>query len=175
MNLLELKETLPEFAKDVKLNLSSLASGTDLGGLTPIQAAGTTLACAYATKNKVLIEAAENHIASILDETHINAAKSAAAIMAMNNVYYRFVHLVSDKEFGKLPAKLRMNVIGAHGIDKVDFELYSLAVSAINGCGMCIDAHVDTLKKHNVSLEGIQMSIRIAAIMNSVAQVLAIN
>lgn len=175
MNLIELKDTLPEFAKDVKLNLSSLAAGTDLGSLSALQAAGTTLACAYATKNKTLIEAAENQVASILDETHISAAKSAAAIMAMNNVYYRFVHLVSDKEFGKLPAKLRMNVIGTHGIDKIDFELYSLAVSSINGCGMCIDAHVETLKKHNVSLEGIQMSIRIAAVINSVAQVLAIS
>ncbi len=62
--------------------------------------------------------------------------------MAMNNVYYRFTHLAGNQEYRNMPAKLRMNVIGATGIDKIDFELFSLAVSAINGCGMCIDAHV---------------------------------
>ncbi len=174
MNLQELKDSLPEFAKDVKLNLSSLIAGTDTGGLSISQVAGITLACAYATKNQALIEATTNQTASVLNAAEVNAAKAAAAMMAMNNIYYRFVHLVSDKEFAKLPAKLRMNIIATHGIDKLDFELYSLAISAINGCGMCIDSHVEELKKHGLSLEAIQMSIRIAAIMNSVAQVLVL-
>lgn len=172
MNLQELKDTIPDYAKDVKLNLSSLISGTDTGGLSLIQVAGITLACAYASRQPTLIAATENQVAVILDEQHLNAAKSAVALMAMNNIYYRFVHLVGDQEFGRLPAKLRMNGINSHGIDKIDFELYALAVSALNGCGMCIDAHVDQLKKHGLSLEAIQMSIRVAAIMNSVAQVL---
>ena len=95
--------------------------------------------------------------------------------MGMNNVYYRFVHLVSDKEYSKLPAKLRMNVIGNPGIDKVDFELYSLAISAINGCGMCIDAHVHEIEKAGIEIIGIQSSIRIAAVINATAQSITIN
>ena len=175
MNLHDLKETLPDFAKDVKLNLSSLVAGSDTGGLSLKQLAGTTLACAYASRNATLIAATENQVAPLLDAAHFKAAKGAATMMAMNNVYYRFVHLVSDPGFAALPAKLRMNFIGGHGIDKIDFELYSLAISALNGCGLCIDSHVVQLKKHGLSLEAIQMSIRIAAIINSVAQVLAIS
>ena len=91
--------------------------------------------------------------------------------MAMNNVYYRFVHLASNKEYGTLPAKLRMNVIGNPGIDKADFELFSLAVSAMNGCGMCIDSHEKVLKQHGVSADVIQAGARIASVIKAVATV----
>ena len=91
--------------------------------------------------------------------------------MAMNNVYYRFVHLASNKEYATLPAKLRMNVIGTPGIDKADFELFSLAVSAMNGCGMCIDSHEKVLKGHGVNSEAIQTAARIGAVMKAVATV----
>lgn len=110
-----------------------------------------------------------------LSEAELQAAKSAAAVMGMNNVYYRFLHLVSDKDYGKMPARLRMNVIGNPGIAKVDFELYSLAVSAINGCGMCMDAHVHEIIKGGVSKNGIQSCIRIAAVVNAAAQALVID
>ncbi len=76
--------------------------------------------------------------------------------MGMNNVYYRFVHLASNKQYGTLPAKLRMNIIANPGVDKTDFELWSLAVSAINGCGMCIDAHEAVLLKAGMPVEQIQ-------------------
>ena len=69
----------------------------------------------------------------------------------MNNVYYRFVHLVGNDEYAKLPARLRMNVIGSPGVDKTDFELYSLAVSAINGCGACVAAHERAVRKAGIS------------------------
>ena len=92
----------------------------------------------------------------------------------MNNIYYRFVHLVGDEEYKKMPAKLRMNVIGSPGIPKVDFELYSLAVSAINGCGMCIEAHNHEVLKAGVSKLGVQSAIRIAAVINAAAQGIAI-
>src|SRR5204862_96628 len=72
---------------------------------------------------------------------HVSAAHAAASIMAMNNVYYRFLHLVEDAEYAKLPARLRMNVIGSPGIARADFELLALAVSAINGCGTCVASH----------------------------------
>lgn len=90
----------------------------------------------------------------------------------MNNIYYRFLHLVEDGEYQQMPARLRMNILGNPGISKVDFELLSLAVSAINGCGMCIVAHERALRKHEVSRESIQSAVRIAATIHAVAGVL---
>jgi alkyl hydroperoxide reductase subunit D len=102
----------------------------------------------------------------------LNAAKAAAAIMGMNNIYYRFVHLASAPDYKTLPAKLRMNVIAQPGVEKVDFELWSLAISAINGCGMCIDAHERELRKHGLTAEQVQAAVRIGAVVHAVAAVL---
>jgi alkyl hydroperoxide reductase subunit D len=88
------------------------------------------------------------------------------------NIYYRFLHLVEDPEYQSMPARLRMNVIGNPGIDKADFELLSLAVSAVNGCGMCIVSHERTLRKHDVSREQVQSAVRIASTIHAVAVVL---
>ena len=169
MSVNDLARTLPDFAKDLRLNISSLLSEPVL---TDQQKYGTLVACAHATGYGPLIRAAEEEASKNIAEVAITAAKSAAAIMAMNNVYYRFVHLASNKEYGKLPAKLRMNVIGSPGIEKVDFELFSLAVSAINGCGMCIDAHEKVLAQHGVSTETIQSAVRLASVVNAVAKTL---
>ncbi len=100
----------------------------------------------------------------------MTAAKAAASIMAMNNIYYRFLHLASNNDYATRPAKLRMNVIGAPGIDKADFELFCLAVSAVNGCGMCIDAHEKVLLAAGVSIDTIQTAVRIAAVVNAIAR-----
>ncbi|VTZ27131.1 Alkyl hydroperoxide reductase AhpD (fragment) [Methylocella tundrae] len=89
--------------------------------------------------------------------------------MAMNNVYYRFVHLASNASYRTLPAKLRMSVIGAPGVPKTDFELWCLAVSAINGCGACIDSHEKVLIEAGVTEEAIQTAVRFAAIVQSAA------
>ena len=95
--------------------------------------------------------------------------------MAMNNIYYRFVHLSEDKEYSQMQAGLRMRSIIEHGIDKIDFEIFSLAVSVINGCGMCIDAHSNQLIKHGLSKTQIQMTAKIASVINAAAQILLIN
>ena len=89
--------------------------------------------------------------------------------MAMNNVYYRFMHLVENDEYGKLRAGLRMNVIANPGIDKIDFELCSLAVSAINGCGACVASHEKVVRKAGITAEGVQSAVRIAAVLHGVA------
>ncbi len=89
--------------------------------------------------------------------------------MGMNNIYYRFLHLVEDGEYQTMPARLRMNVIANHGIDKLDFELISLAVSAVNGCGLCVTSHEKKLRSHDVSREAIQSAVRIAATVHAVA------
>jgi alkyl hydroperoxide reductase subunit D len=108
-----------------------------------------------------------------LAEEARTAAKAAAAIMGMNNVYYRSLHLMHNQEYRTLPARLRMNVLANPGVDKADFELWSTAVSAVNGCGMCLDAHETELKKHGVTAPQIQAALRIAAVVNAVSRVLA--
>ncbi len=110
--------------------------------------------------------------ATHLSAADLQAARAAAAVMGMNNIYYRFLHLVEDPEYQQLPARLRMNVLGNPGIDKVDFELLSLAVSAINGCGTCVASHERQLRQHGLSREAVQSAVRIAATVHAVAGVL---
>lgn len=170
MTIEQLKNLMPDYAKDTKLNLGKLLSGDEVDGLTLHQAYGVALASAYATKHADVIAAISGQVAATLNDTETTAAKAAATIMGMNNVYYRFVHLVSDKDYMSMPAGLRMNIIGNPGIEKVDFELMSLAVSAINGCGMCMDAHVHEVSKGGVTKIGIQSAIKIAAVLSAAAQ-----
>jgi len=160
-------------SRDVKINVQSLIN-RDNTTLTIKQIFGAALASAYATKENLLIEVMENEVQNILSESEIKAVKTAASLMAMNNIYYRFLHISDDKEYSQLPAGLRMRGIADHGIEKVDFKIFSLAPSIINGCGMCIDAHVNQLIKHGLTKSQVQMFAKIAAVINSVAQVLVI-
>ncbi len=172
MTIDTLKKQIPDYAKDLRINLGNVLDTEQSAGMTEQQVWGTALATAIAARNRDLIAAIAADAQAHLDETWLNASRSAAAIMGMNNIYYRFVHLASNDEYAKLPAKLRMTVIGNPGIDKVDFELMSLAVSAINGCGLCIDSHERILKHGGVSSEVIQHAVRIASVMHAVACVL---
>jgi alkyl hydroperoxide reductase subunit D len=167
-----LRDTLGDHAKDIRLNLGNVLTADGSPGLTASQVLGIALASAYATRNNAVIAAIAGEADATLAEAEKNAAKAAATIMAMNNIYYRFIHLVHDDEIKALPAKLRMNVIGNPGIPKVDFELYALAVSAINGCGMCMETHAHELGKNGISKQGIQSAVRIAAVINAAAQAL---
>jgi alkyl hydroperoxide reductase subunit D len=160
---------MPDYAKDIKLNLSSLANDETLNEQ---QLWGTMLASALAGRNEFVIAQITAEAAEHLSAEAMEASKAAAAIMAMNNVYYRFVHLASNKEYQTMQAKLRMNIIGNPGIDKMDFELWSLAVSVVNACGMCIDAHEAQLAQHGVSKEQIQTAARIAAVIHAASAVL---
>ncbi|HEX4045931.1 MAG TPA: carboxymuconolactone decarboxylase family protein [Gammaproteobacteria bacterium] len=169
MSIEQLKTQLPDSAKDIKLNLSNVLTEEGAPDLTQKQIHLIALASAYTTKNSQVITLLHAELSQHLTEIEINAAKAAATIMAMNNIYYRFIHLVSDKSFASMPAKLRMNVIGNSGIEKVNFELSCLAVSAINGCGMCIDAHTQELIKAGVSKLAIQSTVRIASVLNAAA------
>ena len=169
MSIDALKDALPGYAKDLKLNLSSLANEAVL---TQQQLSGTFVASALATRNAAVIAAVLGEFQPKLSPEALEAAKAAAAIMAMNNVYYRFVHLASAPDYKTLPAKLRMSVIGRPGVEKADFELWSLAVSAINGCGMCIDAHERVLREAGLAVDAIQAAVRIAAVLNATAATL---
>jgi alkyl hydroperoxide reductase subunit D len=169
MTFEQIRELLPEHAKDLKLNLSSIVNDAVL---TEQQRWGAILATALAARNPALIAAATQEAAVHLAPEAMKAAKAAAAIMAMNNIYYRFTHLVSDRDYAAMPARLRMNVIADPGVAKADFELWSLAVSAINGCGHCIDAHDKVLKEAGVSREAVQQAVRVAAVIHAVAATL---
>lgn len=171
MSLDALRAALPAYAKDLSLNLSSLAGETVL---TDQQKWGTFVAAAHAVGVPSVIQAVEAAAteAGLSDEARA-AARAAAAIMGMNNVYYRSLHLISNGEYKTLPARLRMNLLANPGVEKVDFELWSTAVSAINGCGMCLDSHEGELKKHGVPATSIQAALRIAAVVNAVSRVVA--
>jgi alkyl hydroperoxide reductase subunit D len=131
-----------------------------------------SMASAIASRNSQLAVDIEQLATAHLDDAYLNAARAAAAIMGMNNIYYRFLHLVEDPEYKQMPARLRMNVLGNPGIDKLDFELLSLAVSAINGCGTCVAAHERQLRQHGIGREAVQSAVRIAATVHAVASVL---
>ena len=119
-----------------------------------------------------MIKAVGTDAAARLSPEAIAAAKTAAALMAMNNIYYRFLHLVAKEDYKTMPARLRMNALAKPGVDKADFELWALAVSAINGCGMCLEAHEHEVRKAGLDTTAIQNAVRIAAVIHAVAATL---
>jgi lipoyl-dependent peroxiredoxin subunit D len=167
-----LRDALPDHARDLKLNLGSVLSPAGAPGLAERQIWAVALGAAEASRSPAFAAAIGELAAGHLDAAYEAGARAAAAIMGMNNVYYRFLHLVDDPEYGRMPARLRMNVIGSPGIDKVDFELVSLAVSAINGCGSCVAAHERQVRQHGLPREAVQSAVRIAATVHAVARVL---
>jgi alkyl hydroperoxide reductase subunit D len=168
----EWRDALPDYARDLKLNLGSVLTTAGAPGLSDKQIWSIALATAIASRNTGFARSIEFNSRQHLGDADVQGAKAAAAIMGMNNIYYRFLHLVEDGEYQTMPARLRMNVIASHGIDKMDFELISLAVSAVNGCGLCITSHEKKLRAHDVSREAIQSAVRIAATIHAVAGVL---
>ena len=172
MTLDALRDQLPDYARDLKLNLGSVLTPQGAPGLSESQIASIALSTAIAARNPQLVRAIEAWAQPYLDDAHVQAARSAAAIMGMNNIYYRFLHLVEDAEYQTMPARLRMNVIGNPGIDKLEFELLSLAVSAVNGCGLCVTAHERKLREGGIGREAIQSAVRIASVIHAVAGVL---
>lgn len=165
----DLRALIPDYARDIRLNLETVLAPE---GLTPHQALGVALACAYALEAPELVQALSADEA--VDSTVQEAARAAATIMAMNNVYYRAIHLLGDSEMKAMPARLRMNIIGRPGIPKVDFELMSFAVSALAGCGQCLTSHLHELRKHGVSDAGSQGALKIASVLQAAARALRI-
>ncbi len=169
MSLENIKNAIPDYAKDIKLNISGLANEETLSAQ---QFWGSMVACALAGGNEMVIANVVAEASAQLSAEAMNAAKAAASIMAMNNVYYKFVGMSANAEYKTMPAKLRMNVIGNPGVDKGDFELWSLAVSAMNGCKYCVDAHEHQLKGHGIDATKIQTAVRIASVMAAASAIL---
>ena len=163
----QIKEALPEYAKDTKLNIDAVVNRSSLDSAL---ANGCALAAAMATGNGKLVAFIQS---SMEDAKERDAALIASAIMAQNNVWYPYVEMAEDANLKGLPAGLRMNAIASHGgTTKVNFEAYSLAASIVGKCHFCVKAHYDTLRKEGLSVEQLRDIGRIAAVINSVAKVL---
>jgi alkyl hydroperoxide reductase subunit D len=168
MTLEELMETVPAYARDLKLNFSTLTQQPEL---TTQQIWGTTVASAVASRSRELTQAVLAEAAGHLSPQAVEAAKGAAAIMGMNNVYYRFQHLTSNQNYRNMPARLRMNIIRSHGIDAADFELWCAAVSAINGCSACVDSHEKVIREKGLSEDAVLAAMRLASVVHALAVV----
>jgi len=165
----DLKARLPETARDLRLNLDTVLAAP---ALSPGQAAGVALASALAAGEGETIRVMAAR-AGEAGPAVVKAARVAAALMAMNNVYYRFTHLVEAEDYRTMRPGLRMQAMANPGVAKEDFELMALAVSAINGCGMCMDGHEKMLRKAGASSEAVQAAVRIAAVVAAVARTIA--
>ena len=169
MNVEQLQDSLPSFAKDLKLNLSSVLRQTDL---TPQQLWGTALSSALASRNAEVLRAITEEALKHLTPEAAEAARMVSAVMGMNNIYYRFIHLTSNPKYATIPARLRQNGLRTHGIDQKDVELWATAVSAVNGCGACVESHQAKLVQEGVSEEVILSAVRIASVVYAIAAVL---
>lgn len=170
MSIENLRGALPEYAKDQKLNLGTLTRSTEL---SEQQLWGALLASAAATRNaKVIAEIAEE-AKEHLSEEAVEAAYGAATVMAMNNVAYRAKGWLGD-DYANVKFGLRMNIISKPGVEKADFELWSLAVSAINGCEHCAVAHASTVREEGVTKEQVWETVKVAGVVQAVAQTLTI-
>lgn len=169
MALDTVKEALPEYARDLKLNLSGLANASPL---TDQQLWGAVVAATVASPagpaSAELVEEGRGR----LSESAFSGAKAAAAVMAMNNVYYRAKHLLEDagvSGYSEIPARLRMQMIATReGVDKADFELWCFVVSAVNGCGSCLGAHERELRSAGMSTTQVHEGLRVAAVVHAV-------
>lgn len=164
----QLKETIPDYAKDTRLNLDAVIKRSSL---PPAEAEAVALAAAFASGNTKLWTWLHSVVA---DRTEADAALTAASLMAMNNTWYPFVEMAEDANLAGLPTQLRMNAISTHGgTTKGKFEAYSLAASIVGKCHFCVKAHYETLKQEGYTVEQLRDIGRIASVVNATAKVLA--
>jgi alkyl hydroperoxide reductase subunit D len=161
-----LRDAIPEPARDLRLNLQSVLAESSLGAE---QRWGVAVACAIASRNARLREAVLADARAVVPEAVVEDAVAAAAVMGMNNVFYRFRHLIEKESYGTRPARLRMNRLVKPAGSKTDFELFCLAVSAINGCGTCMQAHERVVLDGGLSEEQVFDAVRIASTIHGAA------
>lgn len=162
----ELRERIPEAAKDLKLNIQGVLGESSLG---PAQRYGVALASAAASRCLPLVEALAEEARAQVGIEVVEDAKAAAALMGMNNIFYRFRHMVGKESYGQLPARLRMNRLAKPASSKANLELFCLAVSAINGCESCVRAHEHAVLEAGLTEAQVHDTIRIAAVIHGVA------
>jgi len=161
-----IREAMPEFARDLKLNLEAvLREGT----LTPAQRWGVTVAAAATARHRSLLDAVVADAATEVGAGVVDDALAAAALMAMNNVYYRFRHMMGESVYAQKPARLRMNRLARPRGSRADLELFSLAASAINGCEICVRSHEKAVREAGLSDDQVNDAVRIAATIHAAA------
>ena len=165
-HLEQLRNQLPKAAKDIKLNLQTVLQASSL---TPTQAWGVALAASLAARQPALIRAVLADAQTQVEANLIEDAKAAAILMGMNNVYYRFRHLIGKDVYSQKPARLRMNWIAKPLGSKTDFELFCLAVSSLNGCEVCLRAHEAVVLEGGLSEDQVRDAVRIASTIQATA------
>lgn len=170
MSIAKIKEAIPDYAKDLRINLDNVLSEEGALGLSKKQILGTALSLCLSFQNAFLTKNILEESRGLLDEKDLFGIQAAVSLMGMNNIYYRSLHLAEDEELSQLPARLRMSMMNNHGIPTKDFEIYSLAVSCLSGCGMCIKSHVSKLRQEGLSSSALQSVIRISALMQGLNQ-----
>ncbi len=169
MELQSIKDRIPDYAKDLRLNLDAVLNRSSL---TPAQANAAALAAAFAAKSPPLVAALRD---GGLDAAQAQAALTAAALMGMNNIWYPYVEMAADSELKTMRPELRMNAYATHGgVDRTSFELYALAASIVGKCEFCVQSHYKLLRENGFSTQQLRDVGRIAAVVNAVAQVLAV-
>jgi len=164
--LSDIKAMIPDWAKDIRLNLDGTIARSSL---KTDDATGVALAAAYAARSSTLINAFKTG----LSDADVGGVLTAAALMGMNNTYYPFVEMSGDGQLKTLPAQLRMNAYATHGgIDQARFELFALAASIVGKCNFCVNSHYANLKKAGYTAEQLRDVGRIASVVNAAAQVL---
>jgi alkyl hydroperoxide reductase subunit D len=163
--LADIKSQLPDWARDIRLNLDATILRSSL---EPRLAVGAALAAAYAARSPALVAALRDP--DMLDAKHADGALTAAALMGMNNVWYPFVEMADDADLKSMRAELRMNAYATHGgVDKIAFELYALAASIVGKCGFCVQSHARLLKESGLTTQQVRDVGRIAATVNAAA------
>jgi len=157
-----LAETFPDAARDLRVNLTAVLRESSLDERTRFAVA---LASAQASGSRALVSAIERDGAGVLDEAARDDAAAAVALMAMNNVYYRFRHMVGKPAYLEKPARLRMQRIAKPRTGKAEFELLCLAVSAIEGCEACVRSHEASVLAAGASEDNVLDAVRIAAVV----------
>ena len=170
MSIETLLESCPNYAKDLKLNLGTLLRQPELNEQ---QVWGSAVAAAMAGRNATVIGAVLEDAGAHLSEQALFAAKAAAAVMGMNNNFYRFRHFSSNPRYAERPARLRMQIMRTHGVDPTDFELWCLVASAVNGCATCVDSHEKALRERGMTEESIIAAIRLASVVSALSGVMA--
>lgn len=166
-NLNQLREQFPDAARDIKINITNVIHP---GALNAAQAWGVAMSTAYAARNEKLIKAVHSDAKMAgIEDAVLDDAKAAAILMGMNNVYYRFRHLVGKEEYSQKPARLRMLRLSQVATNKIDFELFCLAVSAVNNCETCIKSHEAVVIEGGLTTDQVHDAVRIGAVINAAA------
>ncbi len=170
MDLSPLTDHLPDFADDLRKNL---VNSFNVDHLTDIQKIGSAYAASLACKEPRTISLLFKEVKKYLSEQEIFAAKAAASLMSMNNIYWRFWYLVDDKEYLDIPANISDEIFRKHGINEIDFECFTLSVSAINNCAGCLKVHSRKLLKAGFTKPQVMSVVRIAAVTHSLSVTLS--